>query len=83
MKRAGLEGEGLSAHGFRHTFASLLIVGLKLDPVTVAKQLSHSNPATTLRVYAHLFDQARHADETRQAMDAKFGHLLKLPAVGS
>jgi integrase len=60
-----------------------LIVGLKLDPVTVAKQLSHSNPATTLRVYAHLFDQARHADETRQAMDAKFGHLLKLPAVGS
>lgn len=83
LKRAGLEGEGLSAHAFRHTFASLLMVGLRLDPVTVSKQLGHSNPATTLRVYAHLFDQARHADETREAMDTKFGHLLTLPAVGS
>jgi integrase len=83
LKRAGLEGEGLSAHAFRHTFASLLIIGLKLDPVTVSKQLGHANPATTLRVYAHLFDQARHADATRQAMGAKFGHLLTLPAVGS
>lgn len=76
LKRAGLDGQGLSAHAFRHSFASLLIVGLKLDPVTVAKQLGHSNPATTLRVYAHLFDRARHADETREAMGARFGHLL-------
>ena len=29
---AGLGGEGISSHSFRHTFASLLIVGLKLGP---------------------------------------------------
>lgn len=71
---------GLSAHAFRHTFASLLIVGLKLDPVMVAKQLGRSNPATTLSVYAHLFDRARHADETRDALDEQFGHLLAVSA---
>jgi integrase len=38
-------------------FASLLIVGLKLDPVGVAAQLGHSNPSTTLRIYAHTVRQ--------------------------
>lgn len=76
LKRAGLEGQGISAHAFRHTFASLLIVGLKLDPVAVAGQLGHSNPATTLSTYAHLFDRARHAEETRDKLAAGFGHLL-------
>jgi len=74
--RAGLDGQKLSSHNFRHTYASLLIVGLKLDPVGVAAQLGHSNPATTLRLYAHLFDKARHADETRDALEDRFGGLL-------
>jgi integrase len=76
LKRAGLDNQGLSSHTFRHTFASLLIVGLKLDPVSVAAQLGHSNPATTLRFYAHLFGQAKHADEARDKLAAGFGHLL-------
>jgi integrase len=76
LKRAGLDQQRLSSHTFRHTFASLLIVGLKLDPVSVAAQLGHSNPATTLRFYAHLFEQAKHADEARDALSAGFGHLL-------
>jgi integrase len=76
LKRAGLDGQRISAHAFRHTFASMLIVGLKLDPVGVAAQLGHSNPSTTLRVYAHLFDRARHAEETRDKLAAGFGHLL-------
>lgn len=76
FKRAGLEGQGLSSHNLRHTFASLLIVGVRLDPVAVAAQLGHTNPATTLKVYAHLFDRARHADEARDALSAGFGHLL-------
>jgi integrase len=76
LKRAGLDGQRLSSHTFRHSFASLLIVGLKLDPVSVAAQLGHSNPATTLRFYAHLFEQAKHADEARDKLAAGFGHLL-------
>jgi integrase len=76
LKRAGLDQQGLSSHTFRHTFASLLIVGLKLDPVSVAGQLGHSNPATTLRFYAHLFEKAKHADEARDALSKGFGHLL-------
>jgi integrase len=76
LEAAGLSGQGISSHSFRHTFASLLIVGLKLDPVGVAGQLGHSNPATTLRVYSHLFDHARHAEETRDRLSAGFGHLL-------
>lgn len=76
LKNAKLDGEGISSHSFRHTYASLLIVGLKLDPVAVASQIGHSNPATTLRVYAHLFDKARHADETRQRLATGFGYLL-------
>jgi integrase len=76
FERAGLAGQGLSSHNLRHTYASLLIVGLKLDPVGVAAQLGHSNPATTLRLYSHLYDRAKHADETRDKLAAGFGHLL-------
>jgi len=76
LKRAKLDGKGLSAHAFRHTFASLLIFGLKLDPVQVAGQLGHANPATTLRVYAHLFDKSRHADDMREAMGERFAALV-------
>jgi len=76
LKRAKLDGKGISSHNFRHTFASLLIVGLKFDPVGVAAQLGHSNPSTTLRFYSHLFDQAKHADEAREKLSEGFGHLL-------
>jgi integrase len=62
----------------RHTFASLLIVGLKLDPVAVAAQLGHKNPAIDTWTYSHLFDKARNADETREALSAGFGHLLSV-----
>ena len=75
---AKLDGLGISSHSFRHTYASLLIVGLKLDPVGVASQLGHSNPATTLQVYAHMFDKARHAEETRNGLANAFGHLLDI-----
>jgi hypothetical protein len=29
-----------------------------------------------LRVYAHLFEKARHADELRDGLGERFGHLL-------
>jgi integrase len=76
LERAGLADAGISAHAFRHTFASMLIVGLKLDPARVAAQLGHGNPSITLGIYTHLFEQARHADELRAQLGEGFGHLL-------
>ena len=83
LELAGLGDEKISSHNLRHTYASLLIVGLKLDPVGVARQLGHSNPATTMKVYAHLFDKARHADETRDKLADGFGHLLNAGSAAS
>ena len=75
VTRAGL-GRGISAHSFRHTFASQLIVGLGLDPVRVSRLLGHTSPAFTASTYAHMFEQARHADELRERMAEGYGHLL-------
>ena len=74
--RAGLDGQGLSAHNLRHSFASLLITGLKYDPVMVAAQLGHASPTTTLGVYSHLFDRTKQTDELRDRLAEGFGHLL-------
>jgi integrase len=71
--RAGVQG--VTCHSLRHTFASILIAQGR-DPVFVSRQLGHANPAITLRVYAHLFDAARHAREARAALDAEYGNLL-------
>ena len=43
-------------HGLRHTHASQLIAA-KVDIVTISKRLGHANPAITLKVYAHMFEQ--------------------------
>jgi integrase len=45
--------EGISPHKLRHTFASLL-VALGSDPAALMAQLGHTDPAFTLRVYAHM-----------------------------
>jgi integrase len=47
---------GLTPHKLRHTFASVLIACGE-DPVSVMKQLGHSDPAFTLRVYAHMMSR--------------------------
>ena len=74
-QRAGL-GDGISAHSFRHTFASLLIIGLKYDPVSVSKQLGHKKSSFTSDTYAHLFDRIEHESELRDKLEQSFGHLL-------
>jgi integrase len=80
--RAGLNSGDvpkLTMHDLRHTFASHLIVELKLDVVTVSRQLGHKRPSITYDIYAGLFDQARHADEIRSRMEASaFGRALEL-----
>lgn len=63
-------------HDCRHTFASLLIAQ-GLDIVFISRQLGHASPATTLRIYAHLIDQAKHAERMRTAMSESFGVLVK------
>lgn len=67
-KAAGVEQ--VSAHVFRRTFASHLIIEQGLDVVRVQRQLGHSRPSVTIDRYSFLFEQARHADELRQAMAA-------------
>jgi integrase len=54
-------------HALRHSHASALIAG-RHDPVTVSRRLGHGNAATTLRVYAHLFD--RGDEEAASTMDS-------------
>lgn len=44
--------DGIGPHSLRHTFASVLFA-IGEDPVSVMRQLGHTDPAFTLRVYAH------------------------------
>ena len=72
---AGLEG--VTFHVLRHTFASILIAQGR-DPVFVSRQLGHTNAAITLRVYAHLFDAERHAQEAREGLEGEYGALISV-----
>lgn len=47
----------INGRGLRHSHASFLIAELGADVLTVSKRLGHSNPAVTLRYYAHMFDR--------------------------
>jgi integrase len=76
LERAGLADEGITPHSFRHTFASILIVGLGCDVLTVSRQLGHARPSITTDVYGHLFEEARVADELRAKLGGHYGHLL-------
>lgn len=80
--RAGLENGDwppLRFHDLRHTFASHLIVDLGLDVAQVSRILGHAQITTTLSVYTHLFDDARHAQNLKAKMAASaFAALLEL-----
>lgn len=65
-------------HDLRHTFASHLIIDLRLDVAQVSRILGHASVTTTLNIYTHLFDDARHATEIRTPMAASpFARLLE------
>lgn len=57
---------GITPHKLRHTFASVL-VALGKDPTYVMNQLGHTDPAFTLRVYAHMM---RRSDSERERLRA-------------
>jgi integrase len=93
---AGLRAGGarLRFHDLRHTFASHLIIDLHLDVVQVSRILGHASPSTTLTIYAHTFDEARHAADIRARMahspfagllenDEEERHVIRLPAAAT
>ena len=41
-----------------------MLIAAGADVVFVARQLGHANPAITLRVYAHLFDEQGQAKQS-------------------
>jgi integrase len=53
---AALGLPNVTFHQLRHTHASQLI-DAKVDLVTISNRLGHANPAITLKIYAHLFEQ--------------------------
>jgi integrase len=58
--------QGISPHKLRHTFASVLIA-IGKDPAYVMHQLGHTDPAFTLRVYAHVM---RRSPQERKMLKA-------------
>ena len=57
---------GITPHKLRHTYASIL-VAIGRDPTYVMQQLGHTDPAFTLRVYAHTM---RRSEEERERLKA-------------
>jgi len=58
---------GLTPHKLRHTFASVLIACGE-DPISAMAQLGHTDPAFTLRTYAHLMSRAPGERERLKAL---------------
>ena len=68
LAEAGLPAE-VRFHDLRHTAATLAIKqGIPVP--TVSKMLGHSDPAMTLRQYAHVLDEMR--DDAARTMDELF-----------
>ena len=64
-------------HDLRHTYASHLIIDVGLDVVQVSRILGHASPDTTLRVYTHMIDHARHTSQLHaQIAQSQFAALL-------
>jgi integrase len=82
LRRAGIDQSAgrVRFHDLRHTFASHLIIDLGVDVVQVSRMLGHASPDTTLRVYAHMFDYARHTTQLHaQIAASQFARLLEAP----
>ena len=56
VKNAGMEGNGITPHSLRHTYASIAIAN-GADVKTLQKQLGHATAAMTLDVYAALWPE--------------------------
>jgi integrase len=82
---AGLDrpGRRVRFHDLRHTFASHLVIDIRLDVVQVSRILGHARTSMTLDTYTHLFEEARHgADLRAELAKSDFANLLSV-AVGT
>ncbi len=78
---AGLDRDGrrLRFHDLRHTFASHLIIDIRLDVAQVSRILGHARTSMTLDTYTHLFEEARHgADVRAELAKSDFANLLEV-----
>jgi integrase len=76
---AGLDRDGrrVRFHDLRHTFASHLIIDIRLDVAQVSGILGHARTSMTLDTYTHLFEEARHgADLRAELAKSDFANLL-------
>ena len=81
---AGLDRDGrrVRFHDLRHTFASHLIIDIRLDVVQVSRILGHARTSMTLDTYTHPFEEARHgADVRAELAKSEFANLLNGPLV--
>ena len=58
---------GITPHKLRHTSASIL-VAIGKDPTYLMQQLGHTDPAFTLRVYAHVMHRGDDERQGRRAL---------------
>ncbi len=78
---AGLDRDRrrLRFHDLRHTFASHLIIDIRLDVAQVSAILGHARTSMTLDTYTHLFEEARHgADVRAELAKSEFANLLSV-----
>jgi integrase len=76
---AGLDVDGrrVRFHDLRHTFASHLIIDIRLDVVQVSRILRHARTSMTLDTYTHLFEEARHGADVRADLaKSDFANLI-------
>jgi integrase len=71
--RAGIPS--FTLHELRHTFASILIAQGEL-PTMVAKQMGHTDPGLTMKVYAHLWEAQESTDKAREKLQAAMGGMI-------
>ncbi len=67
LRRAGLEGQGITLHSLRHTHASILIFQ-GADIKVISHRLGHENIVITLQTYGHLLPG--HDERAAAKMDA-------------
>ncbi|MFC6290627.1 site-specific integrase [Levilactobacillus angrenensis] len=71
IESAGIESGRYVIHSLRHTHATILM-GAGVSPVDVANRLGHSDPAITLRIYAHAI---KGNDQKNAELFAKIANL--------